>query len=62
MKSMKKILFLDIDGVLNTKWWYPTFENYQYDKKYSKMGSSICQLANVFATNGLSGVQMEDGQ
>ena len=22
MKEMKRIIFLDIDGVLNTKWWY----------------------------------------
>ena len=31
---MKKILFLDIDGVLNTKWWYTQMDRNTPKDKY----------------------------
>ena len=31
---MRKVIFLDIDGVLNTKWWYTQMDRYTPKDKY----------------------------
>lgn len=51
---MKKILFLDIDAVLNTKYWYKQMDKNSPKDKYGYMfdPNSVCNLAKILDRTG----------
>lgn len=51
---MRKVIFLDIDGVLNTKWWYTQMDSNTHKDKYGYAfdPKAVANLKNIIEETG----------